>query len=136
MPIMLCSTQLHLLVQESINVSLEMSMAANNHHSTQQYQVKGTVLLYTVEFYLVLPELRIYTLGVVPTVSATSRSPITTATSPSMPQYTASDYVTTTSLPHSDTLVTKSSSHYSSSSTSQHLPTSWKSPIVNCKNAN
>ena len=75
-----------------------------------------------------------YTLGVVPTVSTTSRSPTTAATSPSMPQSTASDYVTTTSLPH--TLVTKSSNHYSSSSTSQHLSTSWKSPIVNCKNAN
>ncbi|XP_062513107.1 peroxidasin homolog isoform X2 [Corticium candelabrum] len=59
--------------------------------------------------------------GVVPTVSATSRSSTISATFPSMSQFTASDYVTTTSPPH--TLVTKSSNHYSSSSTSQHLPT-------------
>ena len=75
-----------------------------------------------------------YTLGVIPTVSATSRLLTAATTSPSMPQSTASDYVTTTSLLH--TLVTKSSNHYSSSLTSQHLPTSWKSPIVNCKTAN
>ncbi|XP_062513502.1 uncharacterized protein LOC134189283 [Corticium candelabrum] len=72
--------------------------------------------------------------GVVPTVSATSRLLTAATTAPSMPQSTASDYVTTTSLLHP--LVTKSSNHYSSSLTSRHLPTSWKSPIVNGKTAN
>ena len=88
-----------------------MSMAANNHHSTQQYLVNGTMLLYTVEFVLLLSVYIAYTVGVVPTVFATSRSSTTEATSPSMPQST--DYVTASqSIPRASS--TSTSSSYSS----------------------
>ena len=90
-------------------------MAANNHHSTQQYLVNGTMLLYTIEFVLLYRQSKhSYTLGVVPTVSATNRSPTIAATSPSMPQST--DYVTTSqSTPRASS--TSTSSSYSSQPT-------------------